>query len=76
MRLCHHAGTIWKIDVIGPGPGGWECTRCGQQWDREPAAAQRHDRRTSGLELVPAGFAVGGVPLHIFHERRRGAPLS
>ena len=37
---CDHRGTIWAIDVPdcpnGPCPCGYECTRCGAQWDQDP----------------------------------------
>lgn len=41
---CDHAGTVWKIHVVGlerlHEPGTWECTRCGDQWDEHPVIAR------------------------------------
>lgn len=41
---CDHAGTVWKIHVVGLErlyePGTWECTRCGDQWDEHPVIAR------------------------------------
>lgn len=41
---CDHAGTVWRIHVIGleglHEPGTWECTRCGDQWDQHPVISR------------------------------------
>jgi hypothetical protein len=48
---CDHRGTIWAIDIPdcpnAPCPCGYECTRCGMRWDRDPQDRWESSRPTA-----------------------------